>query len=218
VFSEPIVIKVRVNPVPPFTLEPVNGDTVKSKTVEFRWLKVEDAEQYHVQLAKDNAFQSIVEDKNTKEIQYKSESLEFKPYFFRASSVASDGYEGIWSDVIQFTKVPPPPVPQMDTPEVKDNNIHFRWRDLGKDIKYHFQMAKDKTFYDIIEDKVVSEPAITIQGPEKSGIYYIRTSSIDSDGFEGSFSSAQQLEIKKFSYGVIGTVVTTTGILIILTL
>lgn len=217
-YSVPVLIKVRVNPVPPYTLEPVQGDTVKTKSVEFRWLKVEDAVKYHFQIAQDSDFKEIVEDKKTEDNRYETDKLGFKTYFFRVSSIASDGYEGIWSDIIEFSKVPPPPVPQIGIPEVKDNKIQIRWRDLGKGITYHFQMAKDIAFYDILVDTVVSEPTITIDGPKKSGIYYIRTSSIDKDGFEGSFSSTQRLEIKRFPYGVVGAVVSAGGILIILTL
>ena len=216
--SEPVLIKVRINPVPPFTLEPVQGDKVKTKSVEFRWLKVEDAVQYHIQISQDSDFKEIVEDNQTKDYRYKTDKLEFKPYFFRVSSIASDGYEGIWSDVVEFTKVPPPPVPQIGIPKVKDNKIQIRWRDLGKGIKYHFQMAKDMAFHDTTVDTVLSEPAITIEGPKKSGTYYIRTSSIDEEGFEGSFSSPQQLEVKRFPYGVVGAIVSAGGILIILTL
>ena len=50
---EPVEIKVRVNPLPPFIQSPVDGSDYREKTIRFQWLNVEKAERYHLQVAED---------------------------------------------------------------------------------------------------------------------------------------------------------------------
>ena len=66
---------------------------------------------------------------------------------------------------------------------------------------YHFQMAKDEAFKKILVDDTLVKPEITVQKPKESGTYYIRTSAIDTEGYEGDFSEAQTFEVKsKYLY------------------
>ncbi len=46
-----------------------------------------------------------------------TDDLDLKNYYFRVSSVASDGYQGEWSDTLTFiTQLPPPVPPPSSTP------------------------------------------------------------------------------------------------------
>ncbi|MCK5436713.1 MAG: hypothetical protein KAI90_01810, partial [Desulfobulbaceae bacterium] len=121
----------------------------------------------------------------------------------RISSTARDGYMGIWSDTLNFTIIPPPPAPSISDPEVTEETIQIRWRNLGADISYHFQLARDVNFTEILMDTTVQEPEITIQKSEESGTYYVRTSGIDSEGYEGDFSRPQSFEIKGTPYAAV---------------
>ncbi|MBW1800261.1 MAG: FecR domain-containing protein, partial [Deltaproteobacteria bacterium] len=197
--SEPHTIKVRINPLPPFIQSPRDGAEYRERAVPFRWFKVQDAVKYHVQIAEDPEFTVIKEARdNVTDVHYKTGNLEFKPYYFRARSIALDGYEGIWSDTLRFKIIPPPPSPPVDAPKMENDNIHIRWRDLGKNVTYHFQMARDAAFNQIIIDEKLEKSKITIKKPEKAGQYYVRTSAIDSEGYEGDFSLPQIFEIKNF--------------------
>ena len=216
--SETFVVNVRVNPLPPFIQSPVDGAEYREKTVQFRWLKVPDAVKFHIQVAQDPEFTVITEERSdVTDSQYKTGVLDFKTYYFRARSIAKDGYEGVWSDVLSFKIIPPPPSPPVEKPEMQKENIHIRWRDLGENIKYHFQMAKDNTFNEIIIDRTLDDAEVTLQKPKKAGSYYIRTSAIDSEGYEGSFSVPQSFEIKEeFSYIALGGVIITTVLILLL--
>lgn len=201
--SEPIEIRVRVNPLPPFISLPVNSAEYREKSLACNWLAVKDAVAYHMQIAGDHAFNQIVVERSAiARTTYETRELDYGNYYFRIRSVAEDGYEGAWSDTIPFAVVPPPPVPSIEPPEVDKKEVHIRWQDLGKSMSYHFQMAGDQDFSTVLIDRRLEKPETAIQKPGEPGIYYVRVSAIDSKGYEGRFSNAQSFTIKKSSLGV----------------
>ncbi|MDH4266749.1 MAG: FecR domain-containing protein, partial [Deltaproteobacteria bacterium] len=182
----PMAIKVRVNPQPPFTEFPTDGAAYKKKTLTFKWLKVRDAWRYHIQIAEDQEFTIRIEDrKDIQQTEWLARDLNFQRYWFRISSIADDGYEGLWSDPLHFSVLPPPPAPPVEKPEVDQKEIIIRWRDLGKGIRYQFQMARDAGFKEIIVARELEKPEITLPKPEEIGTYYVRTKGIDPDGYAG---------------------------------
>ena len=78
-------------------------------------------------------------------------------------------------------------LPQGDT-------VHLRWNNLGAGFLYHFQMAGDKEFRQILIDETCDKPEITFPEPAASGAYYIRLRPIGPDGQAGEFSPAQRYE------------------------
>lgn len=77
----------------------------------------------------------------------------------------------------------------------KEDTIHLRWKSLGKGITYHFQLAKDRDFRQIIIDQKVDQPEITIEQHLSTGTYYVRTRPVSINGQTGEFLSVQVLEI-----------------------
>ena len=194
---EPAEIRVRVNPLPPYIQSPADGADIRDKSVQFEWLKVTKAVKYHLQVAEDSLFQTIVSDTgDITAVSHKIGSLDFKTYYFRIRSIAADDYEGIWSDTLSFNIIPPPPSPPLEEPEMGDKELRVRWRHLGDGITYHFQMAKDQAFKEVLIDEKLTKPEITFEKPDDVGIYYIRTSGIDTHGYEGEFSEPQSFEVK----------------------
>jgi hypothetical protein len=210
--SAPQEIKVRVNPLPPFIQSPSDGADFSHKTARFEWLKVTQAVRYQLQIAEDRDFQRVVaEDKKITGVSHEIENLDFNTYYFRVRSIAEDGYEGIWSDALSFNIIPPPPSPPVEKPEIDDKELRVRWRNLGDGITYRFQMAKDQAFEEVLLDKKLSEPEITFEKPGDVGTYYVRTSAMDRQGYEGDFSEPQTFEVKdKYAYlsaGILGLVI-----------
>ena len=194
---EPVEVKVRINPLPPFIQSPSEGADLREKVVRFEWLKVAKAVRYHLQVAEDRKFQVIVADaKDISGVSYKLASLDFKTYYYRLRSIAADGYEGLWSDILSFDIIPPPPSPPVEKPEMGDEELRVRWRDLGDGITYHFQMSKDQAFKEVLRDEKLTKPEITFEKPGEVGTYYVRTSAIDAEGYEGDFSEPQSFEVK----------------------
>lgn len=194
--SEPFVLKLRVNPLPPFIQLPRNDAELRERSAEIRWLKVEDAASYHLQVAEDPEFTLIREEKEgIREESYKTGKLDYDTYYFRVKSVASDGYEGDWSSVGRFVVIPPPPSPTLEEPETGEKTVQLRWHPSGGIQKFHFQMAADREFREVLIDEKIDQASILIPKP-KPGFYYVRTSSIDAKGYEGEFSKPQSFEIK----------------------
>ncbi len=77
-----------------------------------------------------------------------------------------------------------------------DKELRVRWRNLGVGITYHFQMAKDQAFEEVLMDEKLTKPEISFEKPGDAAIYYVRTSAIDAQGYEGDFSEPQSFEVK----------------------
>jgi hypothetical protein len=204
--SQPYEIKLKANPLPPLIQLKVDEAEFIGKSAEFKWLKVNDAAKYHLQVASDREFNVIMEEKNDHRGEFfKTGTLDYNQYYLRISSIADDGYEAGWSEIIPFRLIPPPPSPQLDKPSVSEKDIMLKWRNLGEGINYHFQIAKDMEFKEILLDKKIEKSEITFEKPEDTGVYHVRISSIDMKGREGDFSPSQSFEIKnKFPYGLVG--------------
>jgi FecR protein/LysM domain len=204
--SEPVAFNIRIHPLPPIIEKPEDKSELHRPGVNMIWLKCSDASGYHIQVAEDHEFKDVTEDKNfLKETEFDIPRLPSRTYYFRICSVAEDGYEGVWSDTLRFTIVPPPPAPAVEKPEVAEKEVRLRWRNLGEGITYHFQMASDKAFGSVIVDRKVDRPETVIERPAEPGIYYVRTSGIDSTGYEGDFSPAQSFEVEsEVNYMLIG--------------
>jgi hypothetical protein len=204
--SEAYPFRIRVNPLPPITQAPRDGVKLKGTSAEFQWLSVSDVVRYHVQIAEDREFATIILDKaDLKESTFRTGHLAHKPYFFRVSSIAHDDYQGAWSDPLAFTLSPLPPTPSMDQPAVSKDEINLQSRSLGEGFTYHFQIARDKQFKQLLADNKTEKPGITIKKPEDAGTYYVRVAAIDRHGGAEEFSPPQSFEIKeRFPYEWVG--------------
>jgi hypothetical protein len=78
--------------------------------VTFLWRRVPQAVSYHVILAKDRTFTSIVlEDQNITIPTFTIEGLNYGTYFFKVRSRLSNNAEGPSSEILSFIIVPPQP-------------------------------------------------------------------------------------------------------------
>ena len=204
--SAAVEVRLRTHPMPPFINIPVNGAVYREKPLNLQWLKVEDAAAYHIQIAEDQEFQRIVEESSgIVKTEFKTERLDYGSFYFRIASVAGDGFESEWSDTLAFSIIPPPPAPSMEKPVMDKKGIHIQWHNLGKGFRYHFQMSRNRDFSELLIDRRLDEPAIQLQKPDQPGSYYVRTSGIDHEDYEGSFSQPQRFEVeKRYPYEVLG--------------
>jgi len=83
---------------------------------------------------------------------------------------------------------------QRDTLAIDEENVHLTWKNMGEGFMYHFQMAKDKEFRQILIDKKCDKPEITFPESAAPGACYIRLRPIGPDGQAGNFSPAQRYE------------------------
>jgi hypothetical protein len=97
---------------PPLILSPGERSEFRDvHKIEFIWREVPAAAGYHVILARDRVFKNTIdENANVADTSYAVDNLDYGTYFFKISSVSSDGTEGPFSDILNFIIVPPPPV------------------------------------------------------------------------------------------------------------
>ncbi|ACN14409.1 LysM1 [Desulforapulum autotrophicum HRM2] len=215
--SQPKAFEIRVNPLPPFIQKPLDGQEFRQGSVSLEWLSVTDAVAYEIQVAKDPGFKDLFMDVDgISETRKKIYLDDFADYYFRVRSIARDQFKGVWSDTIGFVFLEPPKAPPVDTPQMDESKVNIRWQNLGPEIFYHFQMATDPLFKEIIRDSITKESYIVFERPEKSGVYHVRISAIDSQGYEGQFTSPQNFQIKGSPYWKIGAVVSWAVIALII--
>lgn len=97
---------------PPLILSPHETSEFRDiHKIKFIWREVPAAVGYHVILARDRRFKNIIhENANVANTSYTIENLDYGTYFFKISSISSNGTEGPFSDTLTFIIVPPPPV------------------------------------------------------------------------------------------------------------
>jgi hypothetical protein len=215
--SRPHEVRLRANPLPPLVQRKDDEAEFVGNTARFTWLKVKDAAAYHIQVARDGGFAVMEEERpDCRSESYETGALDHGAHYFRISSVASDGYEAGWSETMPFRLVPPPPAPLLEKPATGERGVLLKWRDLGEGITYHFQMAGDAEFQEILVDEKLEKPGVTLQKPKKPGVYHVRISSIDRKNREGEFSPSQTFEVERFPYGVLGGIAAALGLILLL--
>jgi len=185
---------INAKPEAPFLQEPKPDAGLIEETPNFVWARQDGIQKYHFQLARDNKFTDLVVDlPNHSDAHINSGyQLELKQYFWRVACISDVEGQGPYSDAQTFKRVQPPP--QAEEPTINDTSLVLRWPADLPDVKYHFQMAKDEAFSDIVIDKQTSKPTLEIERPE-GGEYFIRVSTAYPDGFVGPFGKPQIIDV-----------------------
>ncbi len=113
-------------------------------------------------------------------------------YFWRIASVAAEEGAGPFSDLMKFRV--PVPGPSLEKLEVDKSSITFSWRTATEGQKFHVQLARDKEFSQVLLDQETANAFITLPRPQ-GGKYFLRTRTIETDGFEGPYGAAQSIDI-----------------------
>ncbi len=178
-------------PEPPLPARPDENAEIEAKDLQFRWAALEDATGYHLQLSKQDNFQTTLIDEVVEQVAY-SHQLEMKAglYYWRlASQVAEE--EGPFSDRQQFKIIPP--APKALEPQGDDEHMIYRWQKGDSGLQYQMQVAQDAEFTDIVLDKTTPEPRLELDRPTENRLY-LRMRSIGGNGFNGNWSSAQYVD------------------------
>lgn len=184
-------VLVKRQPSPPHVDSPTADATLRTRSVQFAWAKDQGTAGYHLQIAPDREFRTMVVDVATiRGCAFNARDLNYGEYHYRVRSVAEDGFAGEWSAVRHFRVLAPPPAPKIEITEITGQGAHLRWDNPGEGITYQVQVAADENFQNILLDKKVDQPEIILASPEKGRKNYVRVRGIDQGNYAGEYSSA----------------------------
>lgn len=189
-----IAFTLNARPEPPFVIAPLPEGVVDPFLREFQWSTQPEATHYHIMISQDSAFATVIVDNteiadNTFRL---ADSLQPGHYFWRIASVSAVEGTGPFTDVMSFRM--PFPGPAMEATKFDKTRMTFAWRAGGKDQSFHFQLALDKAFNQILYDEKTSATQLTVARPD-GGQYFLRTKTIEADGFEGPWGPPQIIDI-----------------------
>ena len=187
--------RLKARPEPPFTSAPANKSKFSGDSAMFNWASASEAASYRFQLAHDTTFATLVADEKSHGGVSYTPAAKLTPgeYYWRAASVRKDGDNGPFGDVQSFMLKPVPAVP--NPPKDEGDRIGFSWGAEPMQ-RFEFQLARDAAFKDLVMEKNLDKPEISIDKPGEAGTYFMRYRATDPDGFVAPFSSAQSFEVK----------------------
>ncbi len=199
---------LKARPEPPLTTQPAPKGKMRASAVTFQWAENTEASSYHLQIAKDAGFKSLVfESKGLKGAQSDPVKLAPGNYFWRVASLRKDGDRGPYGDAANFSLLPPPAQPE--PPVVSGNSIQFRWSgEAGQ--KFQFELAQDEKFVKPILSRTLDQPGFDLPRPGP-GTYFLRIRATDPDGFVGPYSAPQTFTIAPCLTDSSGNCVLTSG-------
>ena len=185
---------LNARPEPPFVIMPLPGGVVDPIAREFQWAVQSEAAHYIVMVSQNPEFSTtIVHDTKVTDNKFRLiDPLSPGHYFWRIASVSAIEGAGPFTDAMPFRM--PFPGPAMEETKFDKSQMTFAWRAGGEGQRFHFQLAHDKEFKQILHDENTAATQLTVNRPD-GGKYFLRTKTIESDGFEGPWGPPQAIDI-----------------------
>jgi len=187
---------LNAHPEPPFITAPLPGGMTAPENQEFTWARQSEASHYAVLISQDEQFSDVVyfNPEFRGNNLTLSESLTPGHYFWKIYAVSAEEGAGPFSDTMPFRV--PYPGPSIEETEIDKNSLTFAWRAAVEGQSFHFQFARNEDFTDILHDEVTTASRMSVENPG-GGTYYLRTKTIESDGFQGHWGPAQIIEVPR---------------------
>jgi hypothetical protein len=203
--------RLHARPEPPFLMKPVDRGVVLENALAFEWSEPENATVYHFQLAADERFETPLLDlpEQARSRLTLERPLEPGQYYWRVATRDGAGRKGPFGDPQRFRLQA---TPKLQAPEVAAGTVTFRWSAGLPGQQYEFQLARDAGFDNIIVDRRVSQPELSITRPE-SGFHYLRMRTVDADGYLGPYGPTQRIDMPPESYWPFGILIILGAIL-----
>jgi len=185
---------INAYPQPPVALKPIDSEVLRGQTPILQWTGSENASNYHLEIATDINFEHIAFDKKgIIETYYKPTALTKNGhYYWRLSSIASDGEQGPTGPIRSYQIKPIPAKVEATVSAEDDGLLVASWRPSLNEYKYKVQIANNKSFTNIVIDELVTKPRLALD-PIKGTTRYLRVKSIEEDGYEGPWGTTQSI-------------------------
>lgn len=185
---------LNARPEPPFVITPQPGGILPGEQPVLKWATQSAASHYLVHVSRNPGISPslIFSGEVTDTSLHLQDDLVPGEYYWQIASVAAEEGIGPFSDPMTFRV--PVPGPSLEKLEVDKSSITFSWRAAAEGQKFRIQLARDKEFNQILLDRETTDAFITLPRP-RGGKYFLRTKTIETDGFEGPYGAAQSVDI-----------------------
>jgi hypothetical protein len=191
-------LRVKARPVAPLAQRPAPGERIVGSAVEFACAQPEGIRRFSLQVASDEAFQSLrIDQPELSECRHAA-ALPPGRYFWRVASVGTtpDGArdQGPFGAAGAFEVVAPPPAAPPPTVRGDDGALQVHWAGRPGE-RYLVQVARDAGFTDLAYADTRSEASLRL--PDlAAGTYHVRIRAVLADGETGSFSPPQTVRVR----------------------
>jgi hypothetical protein len=189
------VLKAR--PEPPATIAPRAGEKMTVGRVALSWAANTEAQRYHLQVARDAGFATLVQDQ--RDLAATSAALDIAqagPLYWRLASLRTlaDGRDdrGPWGDARSFELKALPEPPRGG---VKGSALELAW-DGRREDKFQVELARDPEFSSVVERAELAAPQWNLPAPKRAGTYYFRYRSVEPDGWVSPPSTTLALRVQ----------------------
>ncbi len=189
-------------PQSPTPTNPLNGTTGIDLTTTLTWNTVANATRYHLQVATDSSFTTLVVNDsilttNSRQLQ----SLEYqKTYYWHVSAINQYG-RSMYSNIFRFTTMAQSlSVPLLTSPSNgilnSDLTTSLAWDTVSGATLYHLQVATDSVFTAlIVNDSSLSVNSRQLQSLEYQKTYYWHVSA-KNQTLSGSYSNLSRFTVR----------------------
>lgn len=191
--QRPFVLKAR--PEPPVYRTPRANAKQQVGAVEFGWAQNAGAPQARLQIAEDEAFTKVVQERSGLDTPAASENLAAPGvYYWRLASVRPNGDAGPYGDPQRFELRPQPQPPTAGA--TADGSLVFKWGGRPQD-RQRVELARDPAFTQIVAQDEIGAAEWVVPKPSSGGRYYFRYRSIEPDGYTTPYSEAAMIDVPR---------------------
>ena len=193
-------LQIDAHPFPPSLQTPLSSTPVYAGDINFQWTQPEGAKSYLFEVSSTEDFSTSSSTlKELGDNQLSWTIAQPGDYFWRVTSVTSEGKVGPKGHTMKIKVRPVPATPELQEPVNSEHSLGFAWQPDPVSKYYQIQLASDKAFSNIVIDQRFDKAEASVDKPEP-GTYYMRVRGFDADDFAGGWSSVQTVDVPIDNY------------------
>ncbi|MDH3315335.1 MAG: FecR domain-containing protein [Gammaproteobacteria bacterium] len=166
--------------------------------VRFRLESREGVRAHRLQLASDASFRKLVRDEIVSGADVRFADLPDGQYYLRVRAIdalALEGHDAQHSFRLKARPEPPFTSKPANRSKLRATGAEFAWTATSEAASYHFQLARDERFMDLVSEAQSVAATSRSVADLKPGEYFWRMASIRADGDHGPFGDTQRFNL-----------------------
>lgn len=184
----------------PTLVYPENNILNLKITDHLRWLSVDKADYYELQIATDPIFANLVIDEQTTDTSYQISKLSYGTRYFWRVRAVNQTSTSFWSEIFAFiTSLREPTLLQPEEGSYLELPIEFSWEFTTADAFYTFQIAYDPEFEFILKQAILyNQNTYELNSAPAETWFYWRVK-VFSGKLESDWSETQKFIVKNIN-------------------